>query len=165
MSDQHTTSSQRVLTLLLALLPLVLLGLLVAWFIAADPAKRLRPDVPPIEELSFQRVLLEPDLITLELINDGPDPVTIAQVAGESAAVGFASFLMLLAYPSITLGIINLLPVPMLDGGWILFGIIEMIRGRSLPERFLMTAQGVGLTLVVSFMLLAIYNDLVRQFS
>ena len=40
-----------------------------------------------------------------------------------------------------------------------------MIRGRSLPERFLMTAQGVGLTLVVSFMLLAIYNDLVRQFS
>lgn len=92
-------------------------------------------------------------------------PVTIAQVAGESAAVGFASFLMLLAYLSITLGIINLLPVPMLDGGWILFGIIEMIRGRSLPERFLTTAQGVGLTLVVSFMLLAIYNDLVRQFS
>ncbi len=92
-------------------------------------------------------------------------PVTIAQVAGESAAVGFASFLMLLAYLSITLGVINLLPVPMLDGGWILFGIIEMIRGRSLPERFLMTAQGVGLTLVVSFMLLAIYNDLVRQFS
>ncbi|MFP1679778.1 RIP metalloprotease RseP [Alloalcanivorax sp. C16-2] len=92
-------------------------------------------------------------------------PVTIAQVAGESAAVGFASFLMLLAYLSITLGVINLLPVPMLDGGWILFGIIEMIRGRSLPERLLMTAQGVGLTLVVSFMLLAIYNDLVRQFS
>ena len=92
-------------------------------------------------------------------------PVTIAQVAGQSASVGLASFLMLLAYLSITLGVINLLPVPMLDGGWILFGIIEMIRGRSLPERFLMTAQGLGLTLVVSFMLLAIYNDLVRQFS
>ena len=45
------------------------------------------------------------------------------------------------------------------------FGIIEMIRGRSLPERFIVAAQGVGLTLVVSFMLLAIYNDLVRQFS
>ncbi|MEQ9510503.1 MAG: site-2 protease family protein, partial [Alloalcanivorax xenomutans] len=92
-------------------------------------------------------------------------PVTIAQVAGQSAEVGILSFLMLLAYLSITLGIINLLPVPMLDGGWILFGIIEMIRGRSLPERFLTTAQGVGLTLVMSFMLLAIYNDLVRQFS
>lgn len=92
-------------------------------------------------------------------------PVTIAQVAGQSASMGIASFLLLLAYLSITLGIINLLPIPMLDGGWILFGIIEMIRGRSLPERFLMTAQGLGLTLVASFMLLAIYNDLVRQFS
>jgi regulator of sigma E protease len=91
--------------------------------------------------------------------------VTIAQVAGDSAALGVASFLMLLAYLSITLGVINLLPIPMLDGGWILFGIIEMIRGRSLPERFIVAAQGVGLTLVVSFMLLAIYNDLVRQFS
>ncbi|MEE3322232.1 MAG: RIP metalloprotease RseP [Pseudomonadota bacterium] len=92
-------------------------------------------------------------------------PITIAQVAGESAAVGMASFLALLAYLSITLGVINLLPIPMLDGGWIFFGIIEMIRGRSLPERFLLAAQGVGLTLVVSFMLLAIYNDLVKQFS
>ena len=92
-------------------------------------------------------------------------PITIAQVAGESASIGIASFLALLAYLSITLGVINLLPIPMLDGGWIFFGIIEMIRGRSLPERFLMAAQGVGLTLVVSFMLLAIYNDLVKQFS
>ena len=92
-------------------------------------------------------------------------PITIAQVAGESASVGLASFLALLAYLSITLGVINLLPIPMLDGGWIFFGIIEMIRGRSLPERFLLAAQGVGLTLVVSFMLLAIYNDLVKQFS
>lgn len=92
-------------------------------------------------------------------------PVTIAQAAEQSAAVGLASFMMLLAYLSITLGVINLLPVPMLDGGWIFFGIIEMIRGRGLPERLLMTAQGVGLTLVVSFMLFVIYNDLVRQFS
>lgn len=92
-------------------------------------------------------------------------PVTIAQAAEQSAAVGMASFMMLLAYLSITLGVINLLPVPMLDGGWIFFGIIEIIRGRGLPERLLMTAQGVGLTLVVSFMLFVIYNDLVRQFS
>ncbi|EKF75111.1 zinc metalloprotease [Alcanivorax hongdengensis A-11-3] len=92
-------------------------------------------------------------------------PITIAQVAGESASVGLASFLALLAYLSITLGVINLLPVPMLDGGWIFFGIIEMIRGRSLSERFLLAAQGIGMTLVISFMLLAIYNDLVRQFS
>ncbi|MDX1805241.1 MAG: RIP metalloprotease RseP, partial [Alcanivorax sp.] len=92
-------------------------------------------------------------------------PITIAQVAGESAAIGMASFLSLLAYLSITLGVINLLPVPILDGGWIFFGIIEMIRGRSLSERFLIAAQGIGLTLVISFMLLAIYNDLVKQFS
>ena len=100
----------------------------------------------------------------LSLDNIG-GPITIAEVAGESAAYGMASFLALLAYLSITLGVINLLPVPMLDGGWIFFGIIEMIRGRSLPERFLLAAQGVGLTLVISFMVLAIYNDLVKQFS
>ena len=92
-------------------------------------------------------------------------PITIAQVAGESAAIGLVSFLTLVAYLSITLGVINLLPIPMLDGGWILFGIIEMIRGRSLSERFLMTAQGLGLAVVASIMFLAIYNDLVRQFT
>ena len=92
-------------------------------------------------------------------------PITIAQAAGETAALGYATFLMFLAFFSISLGVINLLPIPMLDGGWIVFGLIEMVRGKALPERFLMAAQTFGMTLVFALMLLAIYNDLVRQFA
>ena len=84
MNEQaHTT--RRIPPLVLAMIPLVLLGVLVAWFIKADPTMALRPDVPPIEELSIQRVILEPNLITLEIVNDGPDPVTVAQVMVDEA--------------------------------------------------------------------------------
>lgn len=92
-------------------------------------------------------------------------PITIAQAAGETAAVGMDSFLLFLAFFSISLGVINLLPVPMLDGGWILFGLIEMVRRKPLSEAFLMTAQRMGFALVLALMSLAIFNDLVRQFS
>lgn len=92
-------------------------------------------------------------------------PITIAQAAGETAAMGAVTFLTFLAFFSISLGVINLLPIPMLDGGWIVFGLIEMARGKALPERFLMAAQSVGMTLVFALMLLAIYNDLLRQFA
>ena len=92
-------------------------------------------------------------------------PFTIADAAGQTAAIGLGTFLAFLAFFSISLGIINLLPVPMLDGGWIVFGLFEMVTGRALSERFLMTAQTFGMVFVFSLMLLAIYNDLVRQFA
>lgn len=92
-------------------------------------------------------------------------PLTIAQAAGDTASLGLTTFLLFLAFFSISLGVINLLPVPMLDGGWILFGTVEMLIGRALPERFLMVAQSVGLTFVVCLMLVAIYNDLARHFA
>lgn len=92
-------------------------------------------------------------------------PVTIAQAAGQTASSGASSFMLFLAFFSISLGIINLLPIPMLDGGWMVFGVIEWIRGRELPERFLMMAQSFGLTAVIMLMGLAIYNDVVRHFG
>lgn len=92
-------------------------------------------------------------------------PITIAQAAGETAAIGLDSFLLFLAFFSISLGVINLLPVPMLDGGWIMFGLIEMVRRKPLSDDFLMTAQKMGFALVLALMSLAIFNDLVRQFS
>lgn len=92
-------------------------------------------------------------------------PVTIAQAAGQTASTGISTFMLFLAFFSISLGLINLLPVPMLDGGWIMFGFIEWVSGRPLPERFLMMAQSIGLTAVVMLMSLAIYNDLVRHFG
>lgn len=92
-------------------------------------------------------------------------PITIAQAAGETAAIGILTFLMFLAFFSVSLGIINLLPIPMLDGGWIVFSLVEMIRGKALSERFLATAQGLGMMVVFGLMSLAIYNDLMRQFA
>jgi regulator of sigma E protease len=90
-------------------------------------------------------------------------PLTIAQAAGDTAAVGFVTFMLFLAFFSVSLGIINLMPIPMLDGGWIVFGLIEMVIGRELPERFLMAAQSVGMVLVFGLMLLAVTNDLIRH--
>lgn len=92
-------------------------------------------------------------------------PITIAQAAGETASMGMDSFLLFLAFFSISLGVINLLPVPMLDGGWIVFGLIEMVRRKPLSDAFLMTAQKMGLAFVLALMSLAIFNDLMRQFS
>lgn len=89
-------------------------------------------------------------------------PLTIAQAAGETAAVGVATFLLFLAFFSVSLGIINLMPVPMLDGGWIVFGVVEMIIRRDLPERFLMAAQSVGMVLVLGLMVFAVGNDIFR---
>ena len=92
-------------------------------------------------------------------------PITIAQVAGETAAMGLMTFLLFLGFFSVSLGIINLLPVPMLDGGWIVFGVFEMLRRKALSERFLAMAQSLGMTLVLGLMFLAIFNDLMRQLS
>ena len=61
--------------------------------------------------------------------------------------------------------ILNMLPIPMLDGGWIVFGLVEMVTRRELPERFLMAAQAVGMVLVFSIMAVAIFNDILRQFA
>lgn len=92
-------------------------------------------------------------------------PITIAQAAGETAAIGMASFALFLAFFSVSLGVINLFPIPMLDGGWILFGLIEMVRRKPLSDEFLMRAQGLGMTLVFALMCVAIFNDLMRQFT
>jgi regulator of sigma E protease len=89
-------------------------------------------------------------------------PLTIAQAAGDTAALGLVTFMLFLAFFSVSLGIINLLPVPMLDGGWIVFGVAEMVIRRPLPERFLMGAQSVGLMLVLGLMLFAVMNDISR---
>lgn len=89
-------------------------------------------------------------------------PITIAKVATASARSGIESYLGFLALLSISLGVLNLLPIPVLDGGHILFGLVEWIRGRPVPERVQMLGYQLGLVTVVGIMMLAIYNDLAR---
>jgi regulator of sigma E protease len=89
--------------------------------------------------------------------------ITIAQVANESAHQGLAWFLSFLAVISLSLGILNLLPIPILDGGHLLYYFIELVKGRPLSERALIAGQYIGLALLVTLMSLAFYNDIVRM--
>ena len=89
-------------------------------------------------------------------------PITIAKVAGASAKSGLESFLSFIAYLSISLGVLNLLPIPVLDGGHLVYYIAEWIRGKPLSERIQGWGLQVGLTLIVGVMLFAIYNDISR---
>ncbi len=91
-------------------------------------------------------------------------PITIAKVAGTSAASGLESFISFLAYLSISLGVLNLLPIPMLDGGHLLYYVVELVRGRPVSEQVQMLGLRIGMALLFSLMALAIINDIARLF-
>jgi regulator of sigma E protease len=89
-------------------------------------------------------------------------PITIAKFAGQAASVGLAAFLSFLALVSISLGVLNLLPVPILDGGHLLYYLIELIKGSPLSDVAQELGQRVGMVLLVMLMGLALFNDLSR---
>jgi regulator of sigma E protease len=89
-------------------------------------------------------------------------PITIADYAGQTARLGAIVFLTFVASISISLGVMNLLPIPVLDGGLLLYYSLEVLTGRPLPERIGEFAQRAGLGLLVMLMALAVFNDVVR---
>jgi regulator of sigma E protease len=89
-------------------------------------------------------------------------PIRIAEVSGEMAKIGFAALLNLAAVLSISIGILNLLPIPLLDGGHLFYYAIEAIRGKALDDRIQQVGFKIGLTFVVGLMILATYNDILR---
>jgi regulator of sigma E protease len=89
-------------------------------------------------------------------------PVTIADFAGQSASLGWISYLTFLALISISLGVLNLLPIPLLDGGHLMYYAIEIVKGRPVSERAMELGQRVGLALLLVMMAFAFYNDLNR---
>jgi regulator of sigma E protease len=91
--------------------------------------------------------------------------ISIAQVANASANQGVAWFLGFLAIISLSLGILNLMPIPILDGGHIVMYVVEWIKGSPVSERTLIAGQYVGLGLLVTLMSLAFYNDIMRHVS
>jgi len=92
-------------------------------------------------------------------------PVSIAEFAGDSAQAGAVSFLSFLVLISLSLGFLNLLPIPILDGGQILFQLVEWLKGSPLSERAQAFGQQVGIALLIVLMGVALYNDIARQFS
>ena len=89
-------------------------------------------------------------------------PVTIADFAGQSAQMGLPYFLNFLALISISLGVLNLLPIPLLDGGHLMYYLIEIAKGKPVSERVMELGQRVGLALLLVMMAFAFYNDLNR---
>jgi len=92
-------------------------------------------------------------------------PVTIADYAGQSAQMGWLSFATFLALISISLGVLNLLPIPLLDGGHLMYYAVEIVKGSPVSERAMEFGQRVGLALLFVIMAFALYNDLNRVLS
>jgi regulator of sigma E protease len=92
-------------------------------------------------------------------------PIKTAEVVGQSASIGLWAFLQIIALVSLNLGIVNLLPIPLLDGGQILYGLVEWVKGSPLSQRMQELGQQVGLTFLVLLMGLAFYNDLFSNAS
>jgi regulator of sigma E protease len=92
-------------------------------------------------------------------------PLSIAQFAGESAEAGVSSFMDFLVVISLSLGFLNLLPIPILDGGQIVFQLVEWLKGSPLSERAQAFGQQVGIALLILIMGVALFNDIARQLS
>ena len=89
-------------------------------------------------------------------------PISIAQYAGQSASIGLATFLGFLAIVSISLAVLNLLPVPVLDGGHLMYYLIELFKGSPVSEQTEMLGQRIGIALLFALMSLALFNDISR---
>lgn len=89
-------------------------------------------------------------------------PVAIAQGAGTSASYGVVYFLSFLALISVNLGIINLLPLPMLDGGHLMYFFVEAVRGKPVPEQIQEIGFRIGAVILFTLMAIAITNDIMR---
>jgi regulator of sigma E protease len=89
-------------------------------------------------------------------------PITIADYAGQSAQSGPASYLLFIALISISLGVLNLLPIPLLDGGHLMYYLLEIFKGRPISDRAIEIGQHVGMALLFTLMAFALYNDIYR---
>jgi regulator of sigma E protease len=92
-------------------------------------------------------------------------PISIARYAGQSAVLGLSAFLGFLAVVSVSLAVLNLLPVPVLDGGHLMYYLIEMVKGSPVSETTQLLGQRIGIILLLMLMSLAFYNDLARLFT
>ncbi len=117
-----------------------------------------------IESVDLTFITLK-KLITFDLsIKTLGGPVMIAQMSGQAAAAGLSAFLSLLAIISISLGVLNLLPIPVLDGGLVLFLVIEAIRKKPLSRKTMEVSQSIGAGLLITLIAVVSYNDVMRMF-
>ena len=102
-------------------------------------------------------------MVTLQVSHKNVNgPITIADVAGQAIQIGWQTYVQVLAVISISLGVMNLLPIPMLDGGHLLMYAVEVVAGQSVSEKVFAVGQRVGVLLLIGLMSLAFYNDIFR---
>ncbi len=89
-------------------------------------------------------------------------PISIAQYAGDSAQSGVAAFLWFLGIVSVSLGVLNLLPIPLLDGGHLMYYIMELLKGSPVSDSIQVVGQQIGIALLLCLMMLVFYNDIMR---
>ena len=117
-------------------------------------------------EMSVMTLKMVGKMITGEMSwKNVTGPITIADYAGQSARIGAVSFLSFIAFVSISLGVMNLLPIPVLDGGLLLYYSLEVLTGRPVSERFGALAQRAGLGILMTLMVVAVFNDIARLMS
>jgi regulator of sigma E protease len=135
-------------------------------FVSYDPLVAASKAVREVwDKTEFSFVMLGKMLLGEVSWRNLSGPVSIADYAGQSAQLGLSYYLKFMALVSVSLGVLNLLPIPVLDGGHLLYYTIEAIRGRPLPEHVLLWLQKAGLALLLSLMTFAFINDLSRLFS
>jgi len=131
---------------------------------------------PPVEALTRSlRKTWETSVISLKMlgkmvlgevsVKNLSGPITIADYAGKSAAMGIATYLGFLALISVSLGVLNLLPIPLLDGGHLLYYVAELLKGSPVSEQTWEFGQRIGIALLGTLMVFAIYNDVNRLVS
>jgi regulator of sigma E protease len=128
-----------------------------------DPWSALAKGVSKTGEITALTLRMMWKMLLLEVsLQNLSGPIGIAEYAGASARFGLSRFLEFLGIVSVSLGILNLLPIPLLDGGHLLYYTVEFLRGRPVSETFRFVGQRLGIALLVGLMALALYNDLAR---
>jgi regulator of sigma E protease len=131
-----------------------------------DPASALRMALARTWETSVFSLKILGKMVVGEVSwKNLSGPVTIADYAGQSARLGFGAYVAFLALISISLGVLNLLPIPLLDGGHLLYYLVEVLKGSPVSERAMELGQKFGLTVLLFLMVFALYNDINRQLA
>ena len=135
-------------------------------FVRHGPAEALvRAAGETWEKSVFSLVMMGKMLTGEASLKNLSGPVTIADYAGQSARLGLDYYLKFMALVSVSLGVLNLLPLPVLDGGHLMYHMIEVVRRRPLSERAMQIGQQIGLSILLVLMAFAFFNDLNRLFS
>ncbi|PID45725.1 MAG: RIP metalloprotease RseP [Proteobacteria bacterium] len=132
----------------------------------ASPFEAIKMGALETWDMSLMTLRVMGRLITGEAsVKNISGPLTIANYAGKSAIIGFSVFMSFLAIISLSLGVLNLLPIPMLDGGHLMYYLIEIVKGSPVSEKFEAVGMRIGMAMVGVLMVLAIYNDITRLVS